>query len=478
MPLGTEWLTSNTEVAYPFRDDRLGLTRDAAVHGATATLPVGIFVDAAISVPPSVEDCYLDSVSVAGTTVTFVFTKHGGAAFPGGGSLSVDYSTLALAHTSMLIPLEDTDERIAIRFVVHTQTFLTWVASIPGTDTYDLRLQFLPALVETNPLSVWSIELYGDGLDNPATSGLITDRVKILPGYNIAIEDTDTTELDTKVLELDVVPGAGDGLAPCEAVTVDPQPLKSPIIADSAGNVNIEGDECYEIIPLADLGVVQVHGVCDACCSCQDYENVLEALRVLFDRAKLAHCYLVDAHKGPGSLTAAHCTAPIVAPVTTPFSSIDASYDLGVTRFNPWATERMKPVLTVNGMRGAAYSGAGSSAVGSPQYVTFTASLKNNYKEDIEIDAGSFSYTVITPSPTPVMLENYLAWEYNETSSSGMPAALVAMTIARGKTIQVYINLRTDDGTALAAASIRVDAAVRVVSTPAITWALDATAVV
>ena len=498
--LGTEYLSSNTDLAYPFTDDVLGVVRDAAavVHGAIATIPIGAIVDALASVPTATTELYLKSVtSMGGTDYLFAFADQYGVVLI---SELVDTSTFTAGLPFQRLALGDISGSW-IKLAVDTALCTSWLSGITSVDTYGTSLQLLDAVLLADTDHVKSLQLYDDGLTNPPTSPKIVGRVQLKAGYNsefTLLSETDTGVPGNNELTFTVVPGAGQGLSPCVPATPDPQPLAFPVQADSAGNINLQaGDDCYTIVPVPEIGVLQIQGVCKACCSCEDYESVLAALDRLFVQTKCAHCLLVDAHNGPNALPAASCSAGVIsacglpAPAgpTDPFwpatAGNEVSYTNGVRIFNASLSpvRSTAPVLIVAGMRGAAYTGSNQHRMGAPNYVTFVATIRNAYTEDVQVSA--FAYTPVLNGGGAALVQ--LAWEYARVCADGIggdqiaPSATDPTPIASGKTCKVYIYLRTTDDKPLSAsgsAHITVNVTVEnlppyTVGHPHVTWALS-----
>jgi hypothetical protein len=428
---------------------------------------------------------------VAGTLLSAVFKDQLGNIVL---QAQADTAGMSSSPEFQTILFEDATTGNWIKLVVDVPLLLAWMAGVPGTDIYGARLPVEGAAVENAERRVLSLRLYDDGITQPPTSPLIIDRVLIVPGYNVELAQDITNDslVDTKVIDLDVQAGAGAGLAPCDSTPPTPQPSKMGVQADSAGNVNIEaGDDCYNITPVPELSSFMIEGVCAACCTCADYENVLIALDKLFHKTKCAHCLLRDAHDGPNILAADHCTGSTltVCGLPAPASPLDpfypatpgqeASYTNGVTLFNQYiAAVHNVPVLTVNGMRGAAYKGASKRRTGAPNFVTFVCSIKNNYREDIRVKANSFAYTpTFTPGVGHAVVQE--AWEYNRECAVGhageqeVPDTASPTPIAKGHTAQVYIYLKTANDQPLTGARLHVTVDVETLDA-AHSWALSA----
>ena len=489
--VGLQYLSSNTELAYPFKDDALAVVYSGTVvtHGGTATLPSTVFVDALASVDSSITELYLYSVTLSFTNITLVFHDQ-----LGNPVITETFSAFSIPVSNQFAVIVASDATTGnwIKLMIDVDEFFSWLAGV-ATDTYGTRLQIQPVLVEQQEPRVLSFRLYDDGILLPPTSPVMTDRVMFVPGYNIVMDSTTSdNQEDTVEISLDVQPSAGAGLAPCTAVVPLPEPKKLSVQADSAGNIQFEcADQCYNITPVPEASTFVVEGVCTACCTCQDYENVLTALTALFDKARCAYCLLTDAHQGPTAVPV-DCTpvkCGLSAPATSkdPFSPVDASYTKGVTQFNSvlvpkyGATDAHIPVMVANGMRGVACTDTGAKRAGCPDYVTFAISIRNDYSQAIEIaPATAPVYTVVdagTLVAIPVTLK-WQAWEYEGTGGQGAPTSAAPDTIDPGKTLQIYGYYRKTDCTAFQPLKFTAQVQLAVAATHVVTWTLNAQAIV
>lgn len=212
--------------------------------------------------------------------------------------------------------------------------------------------------------------------------GVLSDKidgdVKLRMGYNLSQSRTGDP-LTTNYLTLGAVPGAGEGVAPNDCLPLGGETKwNMAVIPDSAGNIQIETDDCTQIYPVSRTGDLMLYSRCAPCCTCDDYKNVLEAMRKFNDRSKAIHCKLSRTHKGADADVEAPCVLDTIRPdcgeTMVGVTGIDRSYDFGVQLFNKCIAPRyIRPTLTITGTHGAEYA----NARGAPNVATFMVRLSN-----------------------------------------------------------------------------------------------------
>lgn len=407
MKLGVEYLTSNRQVAYPFREDASGLARDVVpTHGSSALFPREFVVDALVEVPYTSTDVYLYSIVGGGTSFTFTFTDQLGAL------ISEVVSTVGWSGTFVLLTFTDVTANVSIKLVVDRLAALAYLAGTTA-DTFQDRLPFETRAVHPLTRFVQSLDIYTALPDppEPDVPGAIVGNVVFQGGYNMVMEQ------EAGVISLGVSPGAGAGVVPC-----DDQPAPSvyrglmQLIPDQNGNVKLSaGDDCYTITPVTSLGKFIVTGNCTACCTCDDYENAATALKRLLTKAQNILHTLDEGH---------------------------SDYELGVTKFNnDIAPGYTQPVLKVNGSKGAAWSEDPQVRGGSANWVTFVVTLKNMGGTDFTPTTLTLAFT----SPTVTKTSRQARWEYDSEGKdlTGVPAFsftwATPVAIKRGRSMSMYI---------------------------------------
>lgn len=150
--------------------------------------------------------------------------------------------------------------------------------------------------VVNSPSGEWSYDFTGDGVYSGKPLKIVSSCVKngtrhplrfvcsnltlppgivgISNGYNMSV---------SKSLTFSSGSGIGLGKAPNDHCSdeVDNCP---PGLTPVNGNIIIKGDDCKPVQALPNQGVLLVQGACEACCSCEDYQNVINAMGKLNDK--------------------------------------------------------------------------------------------------------------------------------------------------------------------------------------------------
>ena len=267
-----DFLSSNLQIAYPFRERREGVSDIiAAAQICTPTpLPVSLRRLSTSSVELGIGG---DLLSMPHTAVDYGSWRVYTAAFSGR----------------------------AIILVV-------WKDAAPGA-TIDLTadpLEFEPSTVVVPAAKLRKVSLkIGGELIDVASAG---DTLKIAPGYNMRMLRGPQVDgaRPAERIQLDAVPGEGVGrylLCP----DADRVITLNGVAADETGNVSLDAKDCYWVEgTLADEPIdnpgsavldkdgtstphkLRVRNACGPCCSCTDYVNTYRYLNVLWRRAKNA----------------------------------------------------------------------------------------------------------------------------------------------------------------------------------------------
>lgn len=409
MSSGTEFLTSNAQIAYPFQEDSTGLARDnVAVHGNPAALPVSMVVDglALVSLASVSGKLYLSSITaVAGTVYHFVFIDD--ATIPNT-IIEGDYDASSLDMALTYDVIEIVAGVSFVKFTVDTVMFAAYLAGCTA-DTFGFTLALERRVVDT----------FRYKLNSLITPDVVTGRILLVDGYNSQFTTEDLGN-DTTSITLDLSPGAGLGVYPCAAQT--PVVTKGPmgLTPDDAGNIRLVGgdDQCYSIIPNpGNPDGFLITSSCVACCSCEDYANVTTALRISLNKASLA---LKKLNAGR------------------------TIYQDGVKEFNkPIADRFIGPQVFASGYGGLAkrYTEGTWSGVdhGSPGWATVTVQIQNN-------SAGIVTVTAATLTLTPAFEIQTVNWTLDGKGGQAAdlaPAAAAAGNIGIGRQLVMNVRLHT-----------------------------------
>jgi hypothetical protein len=289
--LGLELLTSNQGTAFPFAENATGVVyapSDAAY--GTGKVPVTAVLDAVLITPQDVTGAYLYNIVPSGGQYSFRFNDQSGALL-----LIAPLSVLpTLVNGYGLVTFEG--DECVIRLVVG-QAFNDYLQGMTGTTTFGTTLPFEAATVETRPARLQSVQIYS-APTVPKYGEQYTGNIQLVAGYNIGVDTESASATDTTEMTLVAVPGAGQGVVPCDVHLAEAGRVQrmSSLVPDSAGAVRITGDDCYEIVPIPGLNTIQIEGNCYACCSCDDYVAVGQALAQLMARTDAMRLELIDIH--------------------------------------------------------------------------------------------------------------------------------------------------------------------------------------
>lgn len=413
MLAGNEYLTSNTQIAYPFKEDAPGIG-DVAQHGSVAVAPRALLVDALVFARDNVTAAYLNRiVATSPGLYTLVFADQYGNDFA-----QADVDTNVWADTYYQYGTWFTPGSSAVvKLVMETTSFLAYVTGISIADSFQMRLPLESTILNIKSPTVETLALYTalPAIPEPFVPGPISGRVKLISGYNTAtVVAADETDADTAVVELAFTPSLGEGRVDCDALTPEFSRGLMELVPDEQGNVQfVPGEEaCYSVIPYPSLGVLALHGNCKACCSCDDYENTALAIRAIGQKAKDLRDTLRVAHNN--------------------------YYTPGVAHFNAIVAARyIAPELTVNAMCGAPWAEAAVRS-GSSEWISITLGIKNNTRYPLTL-------TSMESDLGPPHEIRQCSWEYNGLGGqlagtnleNGVP--LNCPVIERGRSINIYI---------------------------------------
>lgn len=259
MRLGSEYLTSNTAIAFPLSSNQ----------EIPETVRCGI-VDAHFVVPFGSPLPKLTAMAISGSTCTATVTVGTGA------SATTETFTDSLSNSGFYVV------RSATHCIVFDNTYLA------GKDlNFSGSLDFDMKCIDIDTQKVTSLQLvnYVNGL--PVTTP-VTGDIAIRHGYS-------TTVTANGGVVISAIPGAGKGYYPCPCE--DESPDNDDPVADDDGEyafrlhtkngiIKIMNDSCYDIIPWMSTDShatarVQLINKCVACCTCEQYKERVDRLREL-----------------------------------------------------------------------------------------------------------------------------------------------------------------------------------------------------
>jgi len=354
---GAQFLTSNLQIAYPFRENASGLARTVpSTHGGAASLPLDFLVDAYFSIRADDSLLYLKEISaLGGTQYSLVFANVGGTLQA---SVTVDVAGWSPLISYDRVSVEDVSHGVYGKLVIYIPSALAYLAGTVGTDSFGNGLPLENSVAVPRNACVDTFELYDvlPPVPDPDTPGPINGNVRLTSGYNVVTELEAVAAQDLTNINLSASP---KNQAPCTHEDSTYVKGLMQLLPDENGNIQItSGDDgCYSIV-FVSATVMQIQGTCTACCTCDDYKNVATALENLLIRAKAALDILDDAHHNPFH-----------------------GYSYGVEYFNSVvAPERIVPKLLATGHAGAAWSQDPTLRSGSLQLATITLIVRHNWR--------------------------------------------------------------------------------------------------
>lgn len=409
MSLRQEYLTSNTNTAHPFAEDARSLDR------GSGGFPMNVVADALFSVPASYpvsgKRLYLvrhENNDVA-RTVTF---------FVGDGATEVltftaQLPAVGVAPEQWIMAADDNTVAgfpplyFSGTLVLDGPAAVAFLDTAPGANIYGPGLPFeITTQVVNNP-AVTSLDVYNAG---PAGSGEAVDGdVDLLSGHNIALTYQGLDEAGDAVVRVDAGPGLGRGRWPCDEETYNVKD-GPPGMVPLHGDVIIEGDRCYNIVPVLVSGrkwKFQVQGRCQACCTCDDYAQHAGWLKELSQRLNAVKQELDD------SL---------------------ATYEDGVEEFNTVIFPQIGSVtLDICGMRGQPYAGGKR---GSPNMARIVFTLKNGRNNAILFKTWTVAFA--RPAGATVKVED-VTYEYGGSSDKILAGGTLNRDIGAGASAAVTL---------------------------------------
>ena len=264
------WLNQNSVRAYPLSEE--ATRRDETDSYA---LPDDFIVDMVLSINASLDydpsSFYLSKVTVFGIGVTLEFSYYTGAAASLVGRLTIDLDTFEQNKTYYLEGLEDF-EGVLGKVVIGTLDTLLQQA---GAFTFVLAGGRLESSVVVPDIRGVTGMRVAEGVD---AGELLQGDIAFEPGSNMRIVVSDFGGV--KVMTFSAIDGEGT-IADCvcqgQAALADPIRTINGVFPDSLGNINVLGDDCLEVTPLADENAVQLADKCSKpCCGCPELQTLVD----------------------------------------------------------------------------------------------------------------------------------------------------------------------------------------------------------
>ena len=317
-----EYLTSNENIAYPFKSDSSSLDygREDLPSGTrnftVSKLPTDYISDLTFFIVGDDTSITFERIYVTAGVLYFSI-KVGATSYQiEMGSPSITWQL----HTTIQTILEGVFHFTLVVGPSYKE-YNMFVATNETTDTLNLELE--PSLIEKRLNRVESLQIHDpDFIDPTKATGYMdgyesipreiavsnamlgypsfikeyyTDPMKdmpvvLVPGYNIRLLQ------DVNEITVDCSPGLGAGRYPCAAQIDDM--LAPEIIAPTGartiltinkleaknGRFLLRWDDCYRIVPEAETNTLYVYGDCKPCCDCVDYIAVGEVIQQLADK--------------------------------------------------------------------------------------------------------------------------------------------------------------------------------------------------
>ena len=438
-----EYLTSNQQVAYPFCEDAAGIREQSLI-------PLDLVVDGAFEHNPgqvvSAYQAHLSEVQRVSSGQLDL-------------TVLLDNISLTLSATLDPDPVVSSDTPWILcgasqqyppcraRLVLSRAALISYLAGLTNGQSlsFGISLPFEPSTLDFSSLGVNSLVLWNHGPADPLhpgtilpestglgngdiADGAIQGDIAIGCGNNISVDQPDGPAGDLTTLQISAVPGAGTGTLACDPTTVVVSNCPAGL-TPASGNIQLKTgpDGCYQLVPAASTGTIQIQGHCQACCTCDDYEAFLTYLSGLCDRVRALKLVLDDGR---------------------------TEYETGVARFNSViAPQFMVPLLKIYGYRGPDW--APDSNRGSPNWFRGVIQLINQRNNPItiismvlqvngQIDQSSWTMGPLTttsevfpPPGLPVILAGQ---QLSLTALASMP--LTTWLAAPGWTAQVTCTVR------------------------------------
>lgn len=272
MATSIEWLNSNANRAYPFRED--STLRDTT---GSIVIPNNMIVDLCLVVPANFDDLvYLSRLVYSGPTLEIALAIDGGAEFA---SLTINLDThVTNAGYNISGTGEMADVRGRICFgdlsALSTQLVQGVFSFFPSATTFEARA------VRPDLRGVRSIRIVkADG----SVSEPLFGTVNMVEGSNIRLTYVPATGSMPHGIRIDSLATDLEEECECNQAQVRPKPIKTinGVAADSGGNLIFEPlEQCMEIA--ASGNKITFKDKCSKpCCGCTELEFITQQMEML-----------------------------------------------------------------------------------------------------------------------------------------------------------------------------------------------------
>jgi hypothetical protein len=297
--LGYEYLTSNIYTAYPFNEESSGLDwcDDSDIGNSSDKLPVSVIADARFVLPADYSKLWLSAIiKDVGTFQIELLCEDwdGNSSIITSEPISDAVADFESANFRVDLELADVD---VIGALVLTDRFKLLLGSMSSELRLGTSVEFSARAVQSR--SRRTLSIVSTDSSGVQKHDLISGDVSLIAGYNVALEGIK----GTNSLIMSAAPGAGEGYYPCPDCDGTPgfsdtlyrgNHYKIGVNPDQDGAIVIETDACHSAIP--GDGVITLEGVCEACCTCDDYVGAANILKRMYDESKEVYDRLRQAH--------------------------------------------------------------------------------------------------------------------------------------------------------------------------------------
>lgn len=256
LDLALDWLSANTLIQYPFKEDT------SLVAASGFELPRNLLLDAIVYGGTGEDRVYLSKLLTDAESAFLFFSSVELGSVVAEIEVDLVGTSVKTVSTSVAVDPDDYEMRVV------WGPGLGLLTSFLDEDFTLASAELEPHVVAPRPKQVLSLAWAGEELAR------ITGDIDFADGYNMEVvldEDTNTFTFNS---------GAGFGLGPfidCPELTEVPRRLRTinGIQADqTTRNFQILGDDCVEVRHYPETGMIVIHDHCRECCDCDRLEDL------------------------------------------------------------------------------------------------------------------------------------------------------------------------------------------------------------